>query len=687
VIPRGWLAAAVACLAVGALPATARAAVPAWTTYHHDGARSGIDPDSTSPVTPTQAWQTPALDGEIWGQPLVYGSRVYVATENDTVYALDFSTGAVVWHKHLATPVDASQLCGGDIDPTVGITSTPAIDPSTGRIYVVADTEENDDASTIAHEMYALNLSDGSVAVGPVNVDPPGAPSGDTPANQLQRQSLALDAGKIIIGYGGNDSDCGNYHGWLVAAPENGSGPPSAFEVDSQSGDSQGAIWGSGNAPAIDSSGDVWTATGNGNSGSTFDYGDSVLKLGPSMNLLDWWAPSDWQSLDSSDLDLGSSVPLLLPDGLVFEIGKQGIGYLLSQSHLGGEGANPLHSASVCSGSWGGGIYVGGVIYVACSDGMYALKLDTTTKTFAPLAGWSVNSNAVAPPIFAGGLVWSTGSSANSQTGLLSAINPTTGATMFSANLNGFEHFATPSAAGGLLFVANNTSSGGDQVTAYRIAKTPPPSATKMSVASSSNPAAAGERVTLTATVAPTPDAGTVAFTDGGKTIAGCGAVPVSAATVRATCTTSFKTKGSRAIVAKYSGDAYYLAASGSLTQSVTATLPPPSISHLRVRVVRRKLRLSVTLSEPARLTVVVWKLVPGRRLDRRCRPRARHGRRCTATVMKLRFHLNARGGASRFRPRMRALAPGRYLVTVIAIGSDGARSRQHAAVVAVPRR
>lgn len=685
--PRGWLAAAVACLAVGLFPAIAEAGVPAWTTYHHDAARSGIDPDSTSPVTPTQAWQTPALDGEIWGQPLVYGSRVYVATENDTVYALDSSTGAVVWHTHLATPVTASQLCNGDINPTVGITSTPVIDPSTGRIYVVADTEQNNDPTTIAHEMYALNLSDGSVAVGPVNVDPPGAPSGDTPANQLQRPGLALDAGKVIIGYGGNDGDCGNYHGWLVAAPASGSGSLQSFEVDSHEATGRGAIWGSGNAPAVDSSGDIWVATGNGNSGSTFDFGDAVIKLDSNLNVLDYWAPTNWQNLDSSDQDLGSTEPLLLPDGLAFEIGKSGVGYLLNASNLGHIGGE-LHSASVCSGSWGGGIYLNGVIYVACSDGMHALTLDTTTKTFAPLSTWTVNSNAVAPPIFAGGLVWSADSSVNGSGTSLYALNPTTGATVFSANLNGFQHFTTPSAAGGLLFVANNAASGNDQVTAFRIAKTPPPSTTTVSVSSSSNPALVNHPVTLTASVAPIPDAGTVAFSDGATAITGCGAVPVSVATPRATCTTSFKTTGHHGIVAKYSGDAYYLPASGSLTQSVARTLPPaPSISHLRVRLVHRKLRLRLTLSEAARLTVVIWKLVPGRIVHRRCRVGARHGRRCQVLVRKLTLHLNGRGGANSLRPRMRALAPGRYLVTVIAIASDGARSRRHTAVVTVRRR
>ena len=355
----------------------AAAAVPSWTTYRHDAARSGVDPDSTSPAAPAQVWQTGSLDGVMWSQPLVYGSRVYVATENDTVYALDASTGSVIWERHLATPVPSGQLQCGDISPVVGITSTPVIDPATSRMFVDADTW---DGSTIRHELFGLNLGDGSIAVGPVAADPPGS----IPANQLQRASLALDAGKVIIGEGGNDGDCGTYHGWLIAIPEAG-GSMQTFEVDRASGENEGAIWGSGNAPPVDSAGNIWTSTGNGSS-SSFDYQESVIKLDSNLSVLDHWAPSDWASLDSSDADLGSSMPVLLPGGLVFEIGKAGVGYLLSASSLGGTGAAPVYQASVCGGSFGGGIYVNGVIYVTCSNGMHALSLNTTARTFTATA-------------------------------------------------------------------------------------------------------------------------------------------------------------------------------------------------------------------------------------------------------------------------------------------------------------
>ena len=450
-------------LVMGTAAGPAAAAGPAWTTYRHDGSRSGIDPDSTSPVGPTQIWQTPALDGQVYGQPLVYGSTVYVATENDTVYALDAATGTVVWSKHVATPVPSGLLPCGNISPTVGITSTPVIDPVTGAIYVVANTSDGSNASSIQHKLFGLNLADGGLTAGSGTVvDPDPANS----AAQLQRVSLALDAGKVIIGYGGNAGDCATYHGWLVAVPEGGGPPLQSFETNAST--NEGAIWAAGNAPPVDGYGNIWTSTGNGDP-SKYEYQESVVRLSPNLGSpLDAWAPSNWSSLDSGDADLGSSMPVLLPNGLVFQIGKAGVGYLLNAGHLGGIGAE-LYSHSVCSGgSFGGGIYVNGVIYDTCS-GMRALSLGA--NTFSALPGWTVNGSATGPPVFAGGLVWSAGSN-----GTLYGLDPASGATKFSAGLGGFEHFTTPSAAGGNLFVASNASSTTDRVTAFHIANYTPPS-------------------------------------------------------------------------------------------------------------------------------------------------------------------------------------------------------------------
>jgi hypothetical protein len=330
------------------------------------------------------------------------------------------------------------------------------------------------------------------------------------------------------------------------------------------------------------------------------------------------------------------------------------------------------------------------VIYVACSSGMQALALNTANDTFATLPGWTVNPNAIAPPIEAGGRIWSAGY----NDGVLYALDPSNGTTTFSSSLGGFEHFNSPSAAGGRLFIANQSGSGTDQITAFQIAHAPPPTPTSETLSSSANPAAVGQTVSLTATISPTPDAGTIAFTDGGAAIPGCGAIAVNPMTPLATCTTSFGTAGQHPILASYSGDAYYVGASASLSQVVAATGPggpggPPTIvpviSKLHARALHRKLQLKLVLSTPAKLTIVLSRNLAGRIVHRRCRAGAKRGRRCTV-VRKVTFTISATQGANTLRPRMRALARGPYTVTVTGVSASGGRSRRYTVTFVVPR-
>jgi polyvinyl alcohol dehydrogenase (cytochrome) len=680
----------VACLGLAVqavLSVGASAAVPAWTTYRHDAARSGIDPDSTSPVTPSQAWQTPALhglDGEIYAQPLVYGSYVYVATENDWVYKLNAATGAVVWPQHLGTPEPSSSAPCGDIDPSIGITSTPVIDPATNRIYLVAAVSEPDG---VHHELFALNLDSGQIAAGfPIMVDPPfPAGAGGSTVNQLQRPGLALDGGRILIGYGGNDGDCSTYWGWLVSAPESGAGGLTSFQVDP--GFHDGAIWGGGNAPAIDAAGNVFVATGNGAGDSSSDpeYGDSVVKLNASASVLDWWAPSNWQMLDSSDLDLGSSMPTLLPGGNVFQSGKDGNGYLLNGAHLGNVGSPLAEAAGFCSGvSDGGSVYdpANATIYAACAGGLKALTLGSgSPPSLTSKAGFSAPSGATGPPMIAGGLVWATNSG-----GTLYGLDPTTGATRSQFSIpeqtepsgSDVNHFASPSAGGGRLFVAS-----GDQVTAYTIAQPSPPTPTSTSLASSADPAVPGATVTLTAAVAPLPDAGTVTFTDGGAPISGCSGIAVSTATAgRAVCPTAFASTGSHHLVASYSGDAFYAAStSPTLVESITKSpAHGPVITHASISprrfTARHGATLRVTLSEAATLTVAVTQLRHGHVIRHRCSTRARRGRPCRVQVTLLRLRFHAHEGRNAYKLSLRRLAAGGYTAVILATDAAGRRSR-----------
>src|ERR1035437_3880394 len=127
-----------------------------WPVYHGNPARTGLATSFPSLGSGlTQAWST-ALDGAVYGEPLGVAGRVIVATENDTVYSLDPTTGSVTWHRHLGTPVALSSLPCGDIDP-LGITSTPVYDLASGSVFVVAEV------TGPAHTLFALDAATGAV--------------------------------------------------------------------------------------------------------------------------------------------------------------------------------------------------------------------------------------------------------------------------------------------------------------------------------------------------------------------------------------------------------------------------------------------------------------------------------------------------------------------------------------------
>ncbi len=536
-------------------------------------------------------------------------------------------------------------------------------------------------------------------------VDPP-FPGGGATVNQLQRAGLALDGGRILIGYGGNDGDCSTYWGWLVSAPTDGTTGLGSFQVDASH--REGAIWAAGNAPPVDAAGNVFVATGNGNGNSTLDpeYGDSVVKLNASASPLDWWAPPDWQSLDSSDADLGSSMPTLLPGGLLFQAGKAGNGYVLSGAGLGHVTSAVAEISGFCSGgSFGGSVYDPGnaTIYAACSGGLRALSLGLgSPPSLEAKAGFSAPSGATGPPMMAGGLVWVT----NYSTGTLYGLDPTSGTARshFSIPENleptgsDVNHFASPAAGGGRLFVGS-----GDQVTAYTIARPPPPSSTTTRLVSSANRAPPGAAVSLIATVAPAPDGGTVTFTDGGAAISGCSSIVVSAATAgHAVCNTAFAQPGTHKLVASYSGDAFYAASSSLvLAESIASGVPRLSRLHIsshRVSIAgrkaggrcvkptkqnkrhkrcRRPLKLKVTykLNAAATVRLTLKRQVPGRKVKGRCvKPTKKNHKRprCARWVaVRGRIMRAGKAGANAFtftgRVGGHKLGPDRYQLIAVA--------------------
>jgi hypothetical protein len=425
-----------------------------WPVYHHDGLGSGGDPAGTRLNPVHGAWTSNALDGQIYGEPLVEDGRVIVATENNTVYALAANTGQVMWSTHIALPVPQSDLPCGDIGPTVGITSTPVIDPARSEVFVVDD--ESTPGHHATHHLVGLDLLTGAVLLDTA-ADPPGS----HPLYQLQRPGLALDAGRVIIGFGGNDGDCETaanpYHGWLVALPESG-GSMSTFEVANKPGDSQGAIWMGGAAPVIDTAGHIWVSTGNSaftSASDPYDNSDGVLELNANLTLKQFFAPAGWYEDNASDADLGSSAPALMSDRLVLQAGKSQTAYVLSQTAPGGVDGQQASLSPFCGSVVAGGSAVAGqVVYTPCAAGV--VKTQVTPGSPPRIsAAWRTSTGAGGPPILGGGLVWTI-----NRSGTLYGLNPTTGGVAQGPFSLGSEanHFPTPSIADGLLLApASNT--------------------------------------------------------------------------------------------------------------------------------------------------------------------------------------------------------------------------------------
>ena len=419
-----------------ALGAGASSAAPGWTAYHGGGAGAGVATLATVSVA-SPAWTSPALGGQLYGQPLEFDGRVYVATEADLVYALSAATGRVVWRDRLATPVPSSALPCGNISPTIGVTGTPVIDPARRELFAVADEMV---AGRPRHVLIGLSTATGH-RLSSRDVDPPGS----DPAALLQRTGLALDAGRVVFGFGGNYGDCASYRGRVVAVPE-AAGAPRYYTVDSAAGEHEGAVWMGGAAPVVDAAGHVWVEVGNGSveGSGPYDHSDSVLELSASMRLIQLFAPSTWRADNASDLDL-SAAPALLAGGRVVAAGKGGRVYLLREGRLGGVG-HPLDTLTgVCGGDFAGGVaVVGDVAYLPCQGGVVAVRASGSKLSVA----WA-SSNGGGPPIVAGGDVWSVGSG-----GALVGLDPATGSVVASASVGGEANdFPTPGAGDGLLLV------------------------------------------------------------------------------------------------------------------------------------------------------------------------------------------------------------------------------------------
>jgi outer membrane protein assembly factor BamB len=474
--------AALALLALSVSPSPLRATLPqpalaassgAWTVYHHDNGHTGNDATLPKVTSVTTGWTSAALDGQIYASPLVYNGIVYAATLNNTVYALRQSDGVELWHNNFATtttlgPPETTGWGCGNVSPQ-GILSTPVIDVAGGRIYV-ATLFGNDDI----YRVIGLSLTTGAIQL--TTPIPTTIGTGFDWTIQQERGALAVANGYVYVPFGGRAGDCGNYHGFVVGVPTNGTTSLAVYQTP---GNGNG-YWAPGGVVVDDATGNVFVASGNGDvangcatvagGGPQFEN-DAVVRLSPTLAHLDFFMPNDWQAnWCANDQDLGSASPLLISPNLLFMSGKWGGGFLLNPNSLGGIDGQLFPTpkpaayaqAEVCFGdhsaaTYGSFAYAAPFIYAQCDSalGLVALNTNTSTPSFSPCdaacpaPNWHVGSGITfGPPIVAGGAVW-----AATNGGGLYAFDAATGGQIFHSANFGINRFVTPAEAGGQVFV------------------------------------------------------------------------------------------------------------------------------------------------------------------------------------------------------------------------------------------
>ena len=411
--------------------------VAPWLTYHGSAARTGAVDAGPAPGPLQRRWASPPL-GSVYAEPLVDGDRAIVATEEDAVYALSLSDGHVLWRTQVGTAVQRKDPLCPSLDQ-VGITSTPVIDERSGTLYAVAFAEPG------VHLLVALDVGSGRL-LWSRSVEPG---DGDSPLALGQRAALTLTGGRVLIPFGGRNSDCGQYHGWVVSAPLDATGPLIRFEVPTQQ--KGGGIW-SPSGITVDADGSLLVATGNSPSGvygpGPLDDSDSLLRLSPDLRVLDWFTPSDWVERNREDFDLGSVGPVVVDGGRVVQATKNGTVYLLQGASLGHTAAPPT-LAGVCDVAFGATAYDASshTLVVACTDGLVGVRVGDAGLSVA----WRRAGYWALPPVIgSGGIAWSV----DQDDGSLVGVRAADGGDVAAIAVGPVVHFTTPTLAGSMVLVA-----------------------------------------------------------------------------------------------------------------------------------------------------------------------------------------------------------------------------------------
>jgi len=318
------------------------------TTYHNNQARDGWNQNETILTTAnvnSAAFGklfSNAVDGQVYAQPLYMPNLtigggthnvVFVVTEHDSAYAFDAdSAGVTYWHDSYIggvtmTVAQADVNSCSQITPEIGITDTPVIDPSTGTMYFVAMTKTvSGGVTNFLQQLHAVDLSTGAEKFNSPTViqavDPKNAAVTFIARAHKERCALALVNGVVYTSW---TSHCdfnnfGAYHGWVIGYnAANISQQMSVYNTTPTGTNPEGSLWESGNGPSVDSAGNLYYLTSNGNFDQTApvtDYSQCFLKLntaGNAVTVLDYFSPMNEATLSSGDQDIGSAGQCLLP--------------------------------------------------------------------------------------------------------------------------------------------------------------------------------------------------------------------------------------------------------------------------------------------------------------------------------------------------------------------------------------
>jgi len=435
-------------------------------TYHNDLSRDGVNSQeyalTTANVTSSFGkLASCAVDGAIYAQPLwvakvtVSGAKhniVFVATEHDSLFAFDADSTACtqLWMVSLIdaahggtageTPlisITGDALVGmnsGDIQPEIGVTGTPVIDPATGILYVVSKSVGP--AQTLFYQrLHAIDITTGNEETGsPIGIAATvaGTASGGTTVlfsakQENQRAGLALANGNVYVAWAAHE-DSSPWYGWVMAYQYNGTSFTQIAAFNTTPNEGEGGVWMAGEAPAVDSSGNLYLSTGNGefDANSTSppnnDYGDTLLQLTSSLGVNQYFTPSDELTLYQTDGDFGSGGAAVLADlpagntvthALVCG-GKDGSLYVLNRDLLGGMGdVFAVQKISLGHGIFSTAALWNNNLFVAPASGaLNAYQLSPSTVQFgltsvsAHTYKWPGATPSVSASAAQNGLVW-----------------------------------------------------------------------------------------------------------------------------------------------------------------------------------------------------------------------------------------------------------------------------------------